>query len=321
MSGVEAFSTKFARDGLPVVEIRHLRYFVAVAEELHFGRAATRLRVSQSPLSQQIIQLERELGVELLERTKRRVELTAAGVVYLEEARKVLASHARAEEAARRAGRGEAGQLVLGFAGSAAYGVLPALLKASRKRLPELGIELRGEMLSSELVRALEEDGIQVAILLRTSTESPDLAITVVRQEPFVVALPTGHPLTRHRFVDLRDLSAEPFVIFPRRRGAVLHDAVINACHDAGFSPQVVQEATELPTQVSLVAAGMGAALVPASMKNLRYRGVVYRSLLGRPPAPDTAVAWRRGAEPQPLRAFLQVVKEFAQGSADGSGG
>ena len=142
-----------------IVEIRRLRYFVAVAEELHFGRAAARLHVSQSPLSQQIIQLERELGVELLERTKRWVELTVAGEVYLDEARRVLISTLRAEEAARRAARGEVGRLVLGFAESAAHGVLPALLKASRQRLPDLGVKLRGEMLSSELVRALAEGG------------------------------------------------------------------------------------------------------------------------------------------------------------------
>lgn len=309
--------------GVPaIVELRHLRYFVAVAEELHFGRAAARLRVSQSPLSQQIIQLERALGVELLKRTKRRVELTAAGEVYLQEARRVLAYNARAEEAARRAGRGEAGKLVLGFAGSAAYGVLPLLLKASRERLPDLGVELRGEMLSSELVRALGEDEIQVAILMRTSTENPDLAVTVVRREPFVVALPSDHPLARRRLVDPRDLSEEPFVIFPRRRGAVLHDAVINACQDAGFSPQVVQEATELPTQVSLVAAGMGVALVPASMRQLRYHGVVYRSLIGAPPAPDTAVAWRREGETPTVQAFLRVVKavaDLADSVTDGS--
>lgn len=295
-----------------MVEMRHLRYFVAVAEELHFGRAAARLHVSQSPLSQQIIQLERELGVELLERTKRRVELTAAGEVYLKEARRMLSSNARAEEAARRAARGEVGRLVLGFAGSAAYGVLPSLLKASRERLPDLGVELRGEMLSSELVRALGEDEIQVAILLRNSTENPELAVMVVRQEPFVVALPADHPLACGRFVEPRDLSDEPFVIFPRRRGAVLHDAVINVCQDAGFSPRVVQEATELPTQVSLVAAGMGVALVPASMRHLRYRGVVYRSLRGRPHAPDTAVAWRRGGETPTLSAFLTVVRAVA---------
>lgn len=296
-----------------MVELRHLRYFVAVAEELHFGRAATRLRVSQSPLSQQIIQLERELGVELLKRTKRRVELTAAGEVYLKEARRVLAYSTRAEEAAQRAARGEVGRLVLGFAGSAAYGVLPLLLKASRERLPDLGVELRGEMLSSELVRALGEDEIQVAILMRTSTENPDLAVMVVRREPFVVALPVDHPLASRKLVDPRDLSKEPFVIFPRRRGAVLHDAVINACQDTGFSPRVVQEATELPTQVSLVSAGMGVALVPASMRRLRYHGVVYRSLLGRPPAPDTAVAWRRESETPTVQAFLQVVRAAAE--------
>ncbi|HET7481038.1 MAG TPA: LysR family transcriptional regulator [Rubrobacteraceae bacterium] len=295
-----------------MVELRHLRYFVAVAEELHFGRAAARLRVSQSPLSQQIIQLERELGVELLERTKRRVELTSAGEVYLREARRVLTYNERAEEAARRAGRGELGRLVLGFAGSAAYGVLPLLLKASRERLPDLGIELRGELLSSELVRALGEDEIQIAILLRTSTENPDLEVAVVRREPFVAALPADHPLARRRVVDPRELSEEPFVIFPRRRGAVLHDAVINTCQDAGFSPRVVQEATELPTQVSLIAAGMGVALVPASMRHLRYHGVVYRSLRGHPPAPDTAVAWRRGGETPTVRAFLQVVRAVA---------
>jgi DNA-binding transcriptional LysR family regulator len=192
---------------------------------------------------------------------------------------------------------------------------LPSLLKTSRERLPDLEVELRGEMLSSELVRALDEDEVHVAILLRTSTENPELTVTVVHREPFVVALPVDHPLARSRLVDPRDLSGEPFVLFPRRRGAVLHDAVINTCHDAGFSPLVVQEATELPTQVSLVAAGIGVALVPASMRRLRYHGVVYRSLRGRPPAPDTALAWRRGGETPTVRAFLRAVRDFTDGS------
>lgn len=155
--------------------MRRLRYFVAVAEELHFGRAAARLHVSQSPLSRQIIGLEREIGVRLLERTKHRVELTAAGEAYLKEARRVLAGDARAVEAARRAARGETGRLVLGFVDCAACGVLPELLKASRERLPDLGVELRGEMSNPELVRALGEDKVQAAVLLlRAPTGSPE---------------------------------------------------------------------------------------------------------------------------------------------------
>ena len=299
-----------------MVELRRLRYFVAVAEELHFGRAAARLHVSQSPLSQQIIGLERDLGVRLLDRTKRRVELTAAGEVYLEEARRVLARNACAAEAARRAARGETGRLVLGFVDFAACGVLPKLLKASRERLPRLGVELRGKMSSPELLRALGEDEVQVAILLlRTPTGSPQLATTVVRREPLVIALPNGHALARRRVVDPRDLSGEPFVVSPRHGGcAWLHDAVVDACQDSGFAPRVSQEAAELPTQAGLVAAGMGVALVPASARRLRYEGVVYRSLRGRPPAPDTVLAWRRGGQMPAVDTFLRSVEPLAEG-------
>lgn len=140
------------------------------------------------------------------------------------------------------------------------------------------------------------------------------MATRVVRQEPLVVALPSGHALARRRVVDPRDLSGQPFVAFPRPRCADLHDAVTDACQDAGFVPRVAQEAAELLTQAGLVAAGMGVALVPDSARRLRHEGVVYRSLLGRPPAPETVLAWRRGGQMPALRAFLRGVEPLAEG-------
>ncbi len=289
------------------MELRHLRYFVVVAEELHFGRAAARLHIAQPPLSQQIHQLEAELGVPLFQRTTRRVTLTDAGRLFLEDARRILAQVEQAKQSARRAQRGELGRLVVGFVGSAASDVLPILLRAYRDRYAEVEVVLR-EMDTAEGLAALEAGTIQAGIL-RPPIDDPSLACEVIRREPFVVALPKQHPLAQRAPIALPDLAGEPFILFPRRWGSGLYDNVISHCHQAGFSPRVVQEATEMSTIVGLVAAGIGISLVPASVALLRTAGVVYRALGESGLMAEMAVVWRRDEQSPVLDAFLEVAR------------
>ncbi len=297
------------------MELRHLRYFVAVAEELHFGRAAARLYIVQPSLSQQIQQLEEELGLPLLTRTKRSVELTDAGRVFLVEARKVLAQVQEAKRATQRAYRGEIGRLVVGYISSSTYDLLPMMLSAYRERFPEIDVALR-ELTTQEQVRALEEETIQVG-LLRLPINDPTIDVKVVRREPIVCVLPEGHPLALHERIAMALLAHEPFVLQARQRGGGYYAQLTNLCLTAGFSPNVIQEVTEMHTIVSLVAAGMGVSLVPLSMKNIRSQGVVYRELEGAAVLTEMAVAWLRNSHSTIVQNFLQVAKETTIGATE----
>ncbi len=290
------------------MELRHLRYFVAVAEELHFGRAASRLFIVQPSLSQQIQQLEEELGFPLLIRTKRSVELTDAGKVFLTEARKVLAQVQEAKRAAQRAYRGEIGRLVVGYISSSTYNLLPMMLSAYRERFPEIDVALR-ELTTQEQVRALEEETIQIG-LLRLPINDSALHVEVVRREPIVCVLPEGHPLAFHEKIAMSLLANEPFVLQSRQRGGGYYAQLTNLCLTSGFSPNVIQEVTEMHTIVSLVAAGMGVSLVPLSMKNIRSQGVVYRELEGATTLTEMAIAWLRNSHSTIVQNFLKMARE-----------
>lgn len=292
------------------MELRHLRYFVVVAEELHFGRAATRLSIVQPSLSQQIHQLEDELGFPLLRRTKRSVELTDAGQVFFEKAQQILAQVQEAKRAAQRAYRGEVGRLVLGYVSSSTYDLLPMMLRAYRDRFPHVEVVLR-ELTTHEQVRALEEESIQVG-LLRLPINTPMVQVEVIRQEPIVCALPEGHPLTPHERIAVSMLANEPFVLQSRQYGGGFYTQVMKLCLAAGFSPHVIQEVTETHTIVSLVAAGIGVSLVPLSTQNLRSQGVVYRELEGTAPLTEMAVAWQRNVRSAIVQNFLEVAREAA---------
>lgn len=291
------------------MELRHLRYFVAVAEELHFGRAAEKLHIAQPPLSQQIRRLEEELGVRLFERTRRRVQLTHAGHAFLEQARQTLAQAAQAVRVARKADQGEVGQLAVGFVDSAVYHALPPVLREFRERFPQVELVLR-ELGAADQFQLLR-DGRLHAGFVRSGIDDPALTQKMLFDEPLMAALPRTHPLARREGVCLRDLAADPFVIFPRALGAGFYDQIVSLCRKAGFSPRVVQEANEMQTIVSLVAAGIGVAVVPASIRNLRMEGVVYLHI--RKPSARTAMtlAWRRDDSSPVLKAFLQVVRGF----------
>ena len=295
------------------MELRHLQYFVAVAEELHFGRAAIRLMIVQPSLSQQIQQLEKELGFPLLRRTKRSVELTDAGKVFLTEARKVLAQVQEAKRAAQRAYRGEIGRLVVGYISSSTYDLLPMMLSAYREYYPHVDVALR-ELTTQEQLRALEEESIQVG-LLRLPINDPTIHVEIVRREPIVCVLPAGHPLAMHDRIAVPLLADEPFVLQSRQRGGGYYSQLINLCLTSGFSPNVIQEVTEMHTIVSLVAAGMGVSLVPLSIKNIRSQGVVYRELEGATPITEMAIAWRRNSYSTIVQNFWEVARGTTIGS------
>ena len=293
------------------MELRHLRYFVAVAEELHFGQAAARLHVAQPPLSRQIQLLERELGVSLFIRRNRRVELTTAGEVFLEGARQTLATAEIAAHDAQRAERGEIGRLALGFVGSAAYAVLPSLLRAFRVRYPEVELSLQA-MTTQEQVAAFQQRRIQAGIL-RPPVGERMLALHTVVREPLVVALPESHALARHERVPLAALADEPLILYPRADGPGVHDAIVNLCRQAGFTPRIVQEAGEMQTIAGLVAGGIGIALVIAAFEYLHSWGVTYRPVANDIPSWELALAWRHDEVSTVVRAFLSTAHEVIE--------
>lgn len=289
------------------LELRHMRYVLAVAEELHFGRAAARLLIAQPPLSQQIKKLEKQLGAELFRRSKRRVELTETGQVFVEEARRTLAQAELTLRATQRAARGEIGRLVIGYAGSAAHAVLPPVLTRFRGQLPDVEIELR-EMTTSQQMLALLGRQIDVGFV-RPPVPDAGVEVVILAREYFLAALPRNHRLARAGRISLERLASDPFILFPRHLGPRLYDPIVAACQRAGFSPRVAQEAMHIPTIVSLVAAGVGVALVPESARHLRWRGVVYKHLTDSEAQTAMAVASRSGEESALINLFIAAAR------------
>lgn len=298
------------------MELRHLRYFIAVAEELHFGRAAARLGISQPPLSQQIQALEDALGVRLLERTNRRVALSAAGALFLTEARAVLAQLERAVEVARRAGLGELGELKVGFTSSAPFtSTIPRAIQAFRLACPQVHLDLC-ELSSRGVAEAVAEGRLQVGMLRPLDPLPAGLSALELFVEPLVAVLPAGHPLAgRDSGLELGELHGEPFVFFPRSFGTGLYDQLLELARAAGFTPRIVQEASEAMTLIGLVATGLGVSVLPASFSRMRIDGVVCRTL--RDPGASTAV-WlvRREGEASPLvQRFAELLEAEARRS------
>jgi DNA-binding transcriptional LysR family regulator len=290
------------------VELRHLRYFVAVAEELHFGRAAQRLHISQPPLSMQIRALEDAVGAQLLHRTQRRVSLTKAGEVLLAEARQILGRVEHALLLARRAGRGEVGELAIGFISIADYNVLPPLLREFRTRAPDVRLHLR-ESTSDRQFDDLLAGRIDVGFVL-PPVEDPRIAYRPVHREPLVAALPATHRLAgATAALPLIALADLPFVLFPRPLAPGLYDDIVSFCRRAGFSPRVEQEAVQMQTIVSLVSAGIGVSIIPASLRHLQRTGVAYRPLQERSPLTEIGLAWRRDDALATLQVFLDVAR------------
>ena len=289
------------------IELRHLRYFAAVAEELHFGRAARRLGMAQPPLSQQIGRLEEMMGCALFTR-RPRVALTPAGEVLLAVARRSLAQVAQGVETTRRAGRGEAGVLTVGFAASVMLAPLPAMIRAFRTRHPGVELRLR-ELSTSAQVQALAEGAIDLGFL-REPAPDPEIVCEPLVREPFVAVLPPAHPLAGRPGISLEELAEEPFVHFPREVAPTLHDQVMALCRQAGFAPRVVQVAQEWLTIVGLVESGLGVSLAPASFRRLRWGGVRYVPLTPRGLLTTIALCRPRGAPSPTVDNFLRVVRE-----------
>ena len=286
-------------------ELRHLRYFVAVAEELNFTRAAARLHIAQPPLSQQIRQLEEELGARLFDRTKHEVRLTEAGRAALGEARQTLAQAERVAIAARRVSEGVSGRLRLGFPGSFPHTTLPEMLRAFRAKFPGVQLNLQ-ECSTEEQLELLAAGKIDVGFVRLPVEGAPEsLALKPILREPLILALPKKHTLARRAKVPVRALAGEPFILFPRHAAPGLYDQIEALCRRAGFKPLVAQEATQIQTIISLVSAGLGVAIVPRSMQTLHREQVVYRPLGGRSVMTEMAIAYEKGNPSLALRSFL----------------
>lgn len=287
------------------MELRHLRYFLTLADELHFGRAAARLHIQQPPLSRQIQLLEEELGFPLFERSRRRVELTPAGKALYSRAQQVFDALDVAIHDARSAAQGDTGRIVIGFPSSLAYSGLTELLRAFRTRFPAVELSLR-ELSPGEQIDALNAGGLDVGFV-RSKPEEPGLVAELVRREPLMVALPDDHPLAKRRTLALSALRHEPFVMFPRVRGPAFFDQLMGLCAAAGFTPRIAQEAPQLDI-TSMVAAGFGVSIMPASMRHFHRPGLVFRPITGAPQT-ELLIVWRHQNLSPALHKFVDLVR------------
>jgi DNA-binding transcriptional LysR family regulator len=296
------------------MELRHLRYFVAVAEEKHVTRAAERLGMQQPPLSQQIQALEAELDVQLFRRKPRGVELTQAGEALLLDAQVILARVEHAVAATKRAARGEQGRITVGFTSSVPFHpFMPRIIRAFREAFPLISLALE-EGGTSELVEGLRQERIDAAFIRSPVSDPLGIEVRPLLEEEMVVALPAAHPLAQRPESDasplpLSALAAETFLLYRRPSGPGLYDSILAGCHRAGFTPNVGQEAPRMVSTLNFVAAGLGVSIVPESMRGLRMDGVAFSALKDRPPlrAPLT-FAHRRNERSAVVRRFIDLV-------------
>ncbi|AOB32689.1 hypothetical protein AKI39_21010 [Bordetella sp. H567] len=262
------------------MELRHLRYFVAVAEEQHMTRAALRLGIQQPPLSQQIRDLEGELGVRLFDRAPRSIKLNAAGQVFLKDARRLLADAQDAIARVRQAARGESGRIAVGYTSSASlHPLVPRLLRAFHAEHPGVDLEFQ-ENATRDLLEAVARDVLDAALVRSSSDRYPGLRAIVLADEPMVVALPVGHPLAKRRkTVSMADLADQPWIFYRRADGPGIQDELMPACRKAGFTPHIVADVPRLLSAVTLVSAGRGITVVPQTLEAIHQESVVYRRL------------------------------------------
>ncbi|SFS73728.1 LysR family transcriptional regulator [Methylobacterium sp. yr668] len=291
-------------------DFSQLRCFAAVAEELHFGRAAARLNMTQPPLSRQIQVLERVLDVQLLERTSRTVRLTAAGRSFLPEAQRILRLAETATHVTRQVAAGRAGVLKFGFTAASAYDFLPRLVTAFRRALPDVTLALR-EMVSKDQIEELLAGRIDAA-LVRPPVTHPDLIAVRALAEPLVVALPAGNPLALRDGLTPADLGREPLIGYAPNEARYFHDLVLGLLAEAEIQPPTVQQLTQIHSILALVRAALGIALVPAAAERLRFEGVVFRPLVLPAPRPvELLLAWRRDADDPLIAQLVSIVAEM----------
>lgn len=287
------------------MELRHLKYFLAVAEELHFGRAAARLNIAQPPLSQQIQQLEKEIGIQLFRRNRRSVEMTEAGKVFQREAYKAFECVEKGIQKAKLASRGEAGWLSVGFIGSSTYEVLPAILREFRRKFPEVELVLQ-EIQSTEQNQSLRERRIHVSFA-RFPKPEQGLVFETIYRENLIVALPFSHAFHKKKTLMLSDLANDPFILFPHPPSAHAENTM-QIFAEAGLTPQIVQTVEEMHTALGLVAAGIGVTLVPSAMQKTQREGVVYVNLAKLTPVLELKMGYREDDTSPVLSRFIETV-------------
>lgn len=288
------------------MELRHLRAFIAVAEEMHFGRAAERLHLSPPPVSLAIKELEEELGIRLFERTSRRIALTAGGQEVLRDARTIVARTESMRRHAHAAASGLSGSLSVGFISPPTYSFLPDVLRRFGVDYPEVRLSLH-EASSDQIINDLESGVLDVGFMFPPLEEIQSFTYQPTSRYELIAALPEAHPLARAKRVPLERLSGERFLLFERHQGAFMFDLVVATCMNHGFSPRLFH-ARQQHTIVSLVSAGFGVALVPDCVQVMRREGVVYRPLRGAPPVVESGMAWRSDDDSPILREFLQYA-------------
>ena len=290
------------------MELRHIRYFLAVAEEQNFTRAAARVGIGQPPLSQQIKDLETEVGAPLFHRIPQGAELTEAGRAFLENVRVIPVQAERATRAAQRAARGEIGSLRVGFVGSAPFNrVMPASIRSFRRAYPDVEMSFE-ESNAMRLIARLKDGELDAAFFRFNESPSDDLQIRLLSEERMVVVLPATHPAAKSVEIDLVRLRNDALILVPRDAGPSLFDTVMLACRQAGFEPILGQSAPQLSSVVSLVAAELGFSMVPESMRQLQLTGVAYREVTGDAPLTRLALAYRRGETSKIVRNFVDLA-------------
>jgi DNA-binding transcriptional LysR family regulator len=296
------------------MDMRHLRCFVAVSEELHFGRAAERLHLTQPPVSLAIKELEEELGVTLLERTSRRIALTRAGEDALRDARAVLAAADTMRKRAREAAQGLMGSLSIGFISLPAYSFLPLTLRGFTEDYQRVRVSLQ-EGTTDQIIHDVESGSLDVGMVFPIPDLPAALNSRLVYSEPLVVAMPDSHPLAGSSRIALEKLSHERFLGFERHQGPLMFDAIVATCMRHGFSPKLFP-ARQMHTIVSLVSGGIGVALVPACVQALHREGVVYRNMKGEKTIVETVAVWRRSDDSPLVKALLTYLPKAAQRAA-----
>ena len=298
------------------MELRHLRYFVAVAEELHFSRAAERLHIGQPPLSQAIQSLEADIGAQLFERSKRWVRLTEAGKLFLQDARHILALSGLAAETARRAQRGETGELRIGFTFSVPFTPLfAAVINRYRQQFPAVSLNLH-EMATQPQLEAISQRAMDIGFIRppeggEASIPTDTFKVTRLLKDRLVLVLPSNHALAAKRKLAIKELSQEAFVMYPQSAGTGIHPQIVRLCREAGFSPRVVQEAGESSTVIGLVAAGCGISILPASFERIQLEGVCYRPITDAAATTALLLVQRQGEKTAQVDEFVKLAREL----------